>query len=129
MFIFLLLSIVFLFLWIKEKKRSKSTLDEKEVLTGQLEASKKAKDDLAAKLFDERNRAEALSKYQGIVDVEKEITSLRAAVNSEIETTKAEAQSELTAAQEEAKEVRAKARAASVAAESEIAGKIYAADA
>lgn len=131
MAIFVILAVLFFVLWLRARKKgaaSSALTSELSEVRARNEAQASEISELNEKLINEMARARALSKYQGLVDVEAEIQLLRTAAEAENEAARALAKTELDTAKQAAKEIRAKAAAAAEQAEREVSKKLAAAD-
>lgn len=109
--ILLVLAILFLVFWIKEKKKRKlAEKDSKEVAI-HCEEIVAQKNQFHADLLAAEERINVLSKYEGIVDVDAEIEKKKAQCETDIAEEKRVAIVEIKAAKEEAKAIREKAKA------------------
>lgn len=116
--IFLVLAAVFFFLWRKVSKETSTLREKNEELTQNLDAVAKRTSELESSLAAAQthnaalnDKVSALSKYQGLVDVDAEIQKKRTEAAAELQAMKDSAEQSISAAKEEAKELRAKGRA------------------
>ena len=116
--IFLVLAAVFFFLWRKVSKETSTLREKNEELTQNLDAVAKRTSELESSLAAAQthnaalnDKVSALSKYQGLVDVDAEIQKKRTEADAELQAMKDSAEQSISAAKEEAKELRAKGRA------------------
>lgn len=116
--IFLVLAAVFFFLWRKVSKETSTLREKNEELTQDLDAVAKRTSELESSLAAAQthnaalnDKVSALSKYQGLVDVDAEIQKKRTEAAAELQAMKDSAEQSISAAKEEAKELRAKGRA------------------
>ena len=121
-FFFFVLMIVFIVLWRKESKKRKAADTVNNELNTQLQQYAEDKERLSADLASANDRVSVLSKYEGIADVDAEISRKKAECDTEIADAKKasaeEIEREKTAsnaavllAKSEAKEIREKAKA------------------
>ena len=99
---FLIIAVIFFALWSKEKKSSKTKVDQ-----------------VASELAAANQRIETLSKYQAIIDVEARCRTLRDEASREISAQKEAAQREADSIRAEAKAARDAARQTKAKAETE----------
>ena len=116
--IFLVLAAVFFFLWRKVSKETSTLREKNEELTQNLDTVAKRTSELESSLAAAQthnaalnDKVSALSKYQGLVDVDAEIQKKRTEAAAELQAMKDSAEQSISAAKEEAKELRAKGRA------------------
>lgn len=110
-FIFFVLAIVFLVSWTKEKKKRKAAETTNSDLTSQLQSTTEYKDQLQVDFAKAQDRITALSKYDGLVEIDVEIEKKKAQCDAEIAAEKQAANNDILAAKSEAKAIREKAKA------------------
>lgn len=109
--IFFILAIVFLIFWSKEKKKRKAAEVTGNELSNQLQSITSRNNRLQMDLTAAQDRITALSKYDGLVEVDAEIEKKKAQCDAEIAAEKQAANNDILAAKSEAKAIREKAKA------------------
>lgn len=141
-FVFLILAIVFFVMWRKASKEVSSlqlslsnTLAQNKQQQEHLSNAQKeiaslqqSLSEAAVKSAAQENRLQKLSKYQGLVDIDREIQQKKADAEAEILAMRDSAAQDIVAAKQEAKELRAKGKAGYEAAVKETELKLASAD-